>query len=348
MQRCVYILLLVSGLIACSHSSQTQQHATVSKANMLRGEAISTEPVFIRYPFRVAVKDSIAVVMDLHCDSCYFQAFAYPSWKPIAAFGKHGEAPDEMLSADKFQFDSLDSIWTLDANRMEIRRWAIIPKKKSVVLKETITLDKNLVRTLDFYRTDSCFLVPGYMGDCRFLKVACNGRPIKCIGKIPCTSTHKNVNQPALAQAWRSFTDYNPRNGIYAMVTQLGEVLEIYNLKTNFHVTLFGPNGEPQFSTSGNHAIPDGIMGFLDVKVTDHYIYTVFQGTSFKDIDRTLQEGRHSEQGGRNLYVFSLNGKPVRQYILDRPICGIDVNEKTHIIIATCVESNQPIVKYII
>ena len=105
MQRCVYILLLVSGLIACSHSSQTQQHATVSKANMLRGEAISTEPVFIRYPFRVAVKDSIAVVMDLHCDSCYFQAFAYPSWKPIAAFGKHGEAPDEMLSADKFQFD---------------------------------------------------------------------------------------------------------------------------------------------------------------------------------------------------------------------------------------------------
>ena len=67
----------------------------------------------------------------------------------------HGEAPDEMLSADKFQFDSLDSIWTLDANRMEIRRWAIIPPKKSVVLKETITLDKNLVRTLDFYRTDS-------------------------------------------------------------------------------------------------------------------------------------------------------------------------------------------------
>ena len=89
-------------------------------------------------------------------------------------------------------------------------------------------------------------------------------------------------------------------------------------------------------------------MGFLDVKVTDHYIYTVFQGTSFKDIERTLQQGRHSEQGGRNLYVFSLEGKPVRQYILDRPICGIDVDEKTHTIIATCVESNQPIVKYII
>ena len=40
----------------------------------------------------------------------------------------------------------------------------------------------------------------------------------------------RNV-RPALAQAWRSFIDYNPRNGILAVATQLGEVLEIYNLK---------------------------------------------------------------------------------------------------------------------
>ena len=33
----------------------------------------------------------------------------------------------------------------------------------------------------------------------------------------------RNV-RPALAQAWRSFIDYNPRNGILAVATQLGEV----------------------------------------------------------------------------------------------------------------------------
>ena len=31
----------------------------------------------------------------------------------------------------------------------------------------------------------------------------------------------RNV-RPALAQAWRSFIDYNPRNGILAVATQLG------------------------------------------------------------------------------------------------------------------------------
>lgn len=77
-------------------------------------------PAFFRYPYRVAVKDSIAIIMDLHNDSHYFYAFTYPEWKPIAPFGKRGEAPGEMLSAEMFQFSALDSVWTLDANRMLI------------------------------------------------------------------------------------------------------------------------------------------------------------------------------------------------------------------------------------
>ena len=56
----------------------------------------------------------------------------------------------------------------------------------------------------------------------------------------------RNV-RPALAQAWRSFIDYNPRNEILAVATQLGEVLEIYNLKDSTHVVCMGPHGEPEF-----------------------------------------------------------------------------------------------------
>ena len=52
------------------------------------------------------------------------------------------------------------------------------------------------------------------------------------------------------AQAWRSFIDYNPRNGILAAVTQLGEVLEIYNLKDSTHVVRVGLHGEPEFQVA--------------------------------------------------------------------------------------------------
>ena len=49
-----------------------------------------------------------------------------------------------------------------------------------------------------------------------------------------------------MAQAWRSFLDYNPHDGVLAMVTQLGEVLEVYNLKDSMEVIRIVENGEPK------------------------------------------------------------------------------------------------------
>ena len=53
--------------------------------------------------------------------------------------------------------------------------------------------------------------------------------------------------RPALAQVWRGFLDYNPHNGVLAAVTQLGEVVEVYNLKDSTHVARIGEHNEPEF-----------------------------------------------------------------------------------------------------
>lgn len=83
------------------------------------------------------------------------------------------------------------------------------------------------------------------------------------MGEIPSANEEALMQaRPALAQAWRSFIDYNPRNGVLAAVTQLGEVLEIYNLKDSTHVVRIGPHGEPKFKVAEGYGIPTGIMGF--------------------------------------------------------------------------------------
>ena len=46
------------------------------------------------------------------------------------------EAPQEMLSAISIQFNSLDSLWALDANKMEITRWKISSTNGSAEKKE--------------------------------------------------------------------------------------------------------------------------------------------------------------------------------------------------------------------
>ena len=166
------------------------------------------------------------------------------------------------------------------------------------------------------------------------------------MGNIPTIHNKSEYSMPALAQAWRSFIDYNSQNNILAFVTQLGEVIEIYNLKNNTHIVLYGPNGEPNFEISNGYSIPTGIMGFSDVEVTDKYIYTVFHGRSFKEIARKIMKGAPSIDGGKYIYVFSLSGEPVCSYTLDRYIYGIDVNEEKGIITAVDVNSDEPIVQF--
>lgn len=349
MKRYAYILSIgISAIISCTDSPGTYypRYSTFPNEKAISARVIELDTALFRYPFRVAVKDSITIVMDLHNADNYFHAFTYPNWKHIVSFGKRGEGPEEMLSAETFQFDSPDAIYALDANKMQISRWVVSAENRSATRQEVIPLDKSLVRSLDFYATDSCFLIPDYLGEHRYWQVDYSGKPIKSIGKIPSEKDFAQENHPALAQAWRSFIDYNPHNGILAMVTQLGESIEIYNTQENTHTVLYGPNGEPQFKSVKGEGFPTGIMGFSDIVITDKHIYSVFQGVRFKDKLASHQRGEKPEDGGRYIYVFDLKGNPLHKYILDKPIYGIDVNEKTKTIIATCVESDEPIMEF--
>ena len=349
MKHLLYTLIGISCLVACTSSpdSHFPRYSHFAKTKALSAQVINLDTILFRYPFRVTVRDSIAVVMDLHNMDHYLHAFTYPGWKHVVSFGRRGEAPEEMLSAANFQFNSLDSLWALDPNKMQITRWKISPSTGSAERVEEIKLDKKLVRSLDFRTMKSGFLIPDYMGEHRIWEVDNNGKPIKSSGEIPSETANEKTVRPALAQAWRSFIDYNPDNGILAMATQLGEAIEIYNLKDDTHKVLYGPEGEPEFKTGKDvSGIPNGIMGFNDIKVTNKYIYAVFQGIKFKDKLAAYQRGERLEDGGRFIYVFDLQGNPVQKYTLDHAIYGIDVNEETNTIVATEVKSDDPIIEF--
>ena len=104
MKRFAYILLIgISAIISCTDSPGTRyprRYSTFPNEKAISARVIDLDTVFFRYPFRVAVKDSIAIVMDLHNTDYFFHAFTHPNWKHIVSFGKRGEGPEEMLSAD--------------------------------------------------------------------------------------------------------------------------------------------------------------------------------------------------------------------------------------------------------
>ena len=344
------LLIGISGFLSCAGPSDSihPRYTTFPEEKAVLAQESLLDTAIFRYPYRISVHDQVAIVMDLHNPDYFFHAFRYPQWEHITSFGKRGEGPEEMLSAETFQFNSPDSIWALDANKMQITRWSVSPASRSAERQETISLDKKLVRSLDFCATDNQILIPGYLGECRYWQVDYSGKAFNSVSEIASETHWEADTYPALAQSWRSFMDYNPHNGVLAMVTQLGEVLEIFNEKDGSHIVLYGPNGEPKFKkTSDGQGVQtlDAIKGFSDVVVTDRYIYAPFEGSVVCDELEMYKQGKEPEDGARSIYVFDLKGNPVRKYTLDKPIKGIDVDEGRGTILATCVESDDPILE---
>ena len=322
----VYIVLLIGSLVSCSESSRHfPRYEDFPDEKALNAQVIHLDPALFRYPFRVHVQGDKVVVMDLHATEYFFHAFRYPDFQYLTSFGKRGDAPEEILSAENFRWNG-QFLWMLDAGKSKLTRLSFTLSGDSLLRTEVVSLDKEILRALDFVQyDDSIFIIPDYSGDSRFCKVSKSGKLMYKFGVIPTVDEDalRNV-RPALAQAWRSFIDYNSRNGILAVATQLGEVLEIYNLKDSTHVVCMGPHGEPEFQVSGGYGIPTGIMGFSDVQVTDRAIYAVFHGRLFKDIARDARNGINHPDGGQFIYVFSLAGKPLKKYVLDHYICGMN------------------------
>lgn len=335
-------------MVACNSVPEKQiLYKDFLVTERLFGQTISLDTAIFRFPYRIRVQGDTMAILDLHCSDHFIQLFHYSDGSYIASAGKRGDAPDNMLSAENIRWNG-NFLWTLDANKSELARLEFALSDDSLLRNEAVKLDKDILRPLDFVMCDDAtFIIPDYSGDNRFCKVDKNGKLLHKFGVIPSDNEDALQNaRPALAQAWRSFIDYNPHNGVLAAVTQLGEVLEIYNLKDSTHVVRIGPHGEPKFKIFEGYGIPTGIMGFSDVQVTDKAIYTVFQGYSFKDIAHSVQNGEKVEDGGQYIYVFSLTGEPLCEYILDHYIYGISVDERREVIYATDVNKDEPIVEY--
>ena len=69
-------------------------------------------------------------------------------------------------------------------------------------------------------------------------------------------------------------------------------------------------------------------------------------GVASKISNKHTYEGKRLRMEGRYIYVFDLKGNPVRKYVLDHAIYGINVDEDTGTILATDVNSNDPILSF--
>ncbi|MBD8041057.1 hypothetical protein H9625_11550 [Phocaeicola sp. Sa1CVN1] len=351
MKRIVYALslwLVLAGMFTgCTQAGKAGGEPV--PADSLKGEQVAlTESVWMQYPYRVCVEDSVAVIFDLNADSCFCHLFTYPGFHFIASFAPKGEGPEEIVSASMARFIDKNSLGVLDMSGRKLAVYEGLDARSVPRLRRVIAFTEDVPMPLDFLPLpDSTLLIPDYLGEARFCIAGYDGHLLRKAAMISLSDTatlHKNA--PAVAQAWRSFLAIDRAGKRVVAVTQLGDVLDTYavgsGMRAEAHVV--GTDGEPVFQvTPEGYGIPSGCMGYWDVQVTDSCIYALYDGTTFKEIAQSAGMGK---QGGTSLRVFSREGNLLRRYVFDRPLSGIYVDEARHLLWATDVNTDNGLFRY--
>jgi hypothetical protein len=80
----------------------------------------------------------------------------------------------------------------------------------------------------------------------------------------------------------------------------------------------------------------NGIVGFEDVVVKNKYIYALFNGEKMSERDEKAQ-------GGKTIYVFDYEGKPVKKITLDRRISCLYIDDEERVMYALDLNSDEPL-----
>lgn len=354
MRKSLVWLICLLFLCSCRDAYLPEEHPySVFVSNkILQGEVVPLDTLLSHEPYRIMVKDSIMLVLDLQntADCCH--AFTYPGGIHLASFGtaaqpKKPDDPEGILLPERMiRFYSLDSIWILTGSKMELVRWQLSPSERRAEAMETIHLDKKLHRAQSFSVTDSCLWLTDYTGKCRYHRVDYTGKRLSSIGRIPTRRYYKDGDSPTVALGWSHVADFLPGKDLLVMASRYGETIELYNVRDGSFKMLIGPNQYPKFSIRGEDAIPRGVIGFDDIQITDNHIYAIFEDRQVQELKHAHIQGINPERGGRYIYQFDLEGCPLCKYMLDHSISGFHVDEAAGIILATNLNGGEPVIRF--
>lgn len=345
------LVVIIAGIkLASFHMKNDVDIATFNytqfpKEFTLTGKGFVVDDELMRYPYRIRQKGNYVYVLDLHGKENFCHLFHKDNLACVASFAQRGNGPQEVLQALCMDVQSEDSIWVYDTHKREVTRWSYSSDKGMVSLCESVRIEDKMTYSSNCaFWGDSLFFFTDMSGNNRVLKCNVHGKVVDRIGTIP---TEKKVNENlkgTLAQAWNSFLSYNPKKQLLVVATQLGDVIELYDLQNDTNKKLCGSLGEPLYQiTQDGWPVPVGIMGYSDIQITDRYIYAVFHGRTFKEISNNPTG---TPDGGEYIHVYAHDGTPIYRLVLDHAIYGIDVDEENGIIWATDVNTEEQIVKY--
>lgn len=301
------------------------------------------DSVLLKYPYRVKVCDSVAIILDLHASSGYYiHLFSYPEFEHRMSHIRRGKGPNEFTTLNTFVVFH-DSLHLMDPFTRVQDSYSL----KDLLWQEhpfpTMTsYDNTGILTILNYQKTSDGIVFVENGEKRKLvRLRQNGKR----EETPLQSPDIKIPSEYYPSLWNSFFAYDEKSNTTAIVTQLGDLLEIVN---NDEVkSIEGKGGLPAMVSMGGKYFSVGkIDGYDDVKIYGDYIFALYSGADMEEIDELIDKDEFVPDGSDKLRVFNLNGDLVACFQLSHYATGFDLDMETKKMILLDVNSENQVVIY--
>jgi hypothetical protein len=347
LQHLIFSIIIFAGIIACKQQTNNENIISYkdfpTEISVTCNQLYLGEDVYLKYPDRIIKNDSLFFILDRHAPEYYVHAFSFPQLKYQFSMCRRGSGPNDFISIYDIQLEN-DTLFVFSGvNGVVLYKIDTSNENNHIRIgKISITQNYGILTRGKKWKNRLFFSSYGNVNCERIIEIdAITGEFIATFGNYAVAAKDKNTSPFILQQAWSSFLDV--KNDLLVTVTQLGEVIDIFNLKDSIQQkTLKGVNKDPVFNIVDNrYAIPEGILGFYDVKIGEKRIYAVFDGTKLKEREETSSGFK---DGCKNIYIFDFNGRPVKKINLDRTIMNVFIDEKNEIIYALDIHDDQPLV----
>ena len=321
----VWGLCLLFSLAGCKETAPQVEEI------YLEGHAVFEEMdgPYMRLPYRVGIEGGRMVLLDLASDSMFYHVYSYPEIAYLYSIGKKGDGPNEMVLPTPFQLYGKQFVF-LDGAKSELHYYQ---RADSGKMELTRKWNLEMPLTVDFAVVDDTTVVVENMnGDSRLIEITPTQRIKKF--KISCEEENGEANT---ARLWRSLMDYDAMTGYVVMATQMGDVLEIYDLKEDsVKKVVTGETGTPR--------VEQQIEGYHDVKWKDGCIYALYSGRSKDELNKKFNAGQREPDGGNLIKVYSSDGLLLKLYHLDSYINGFTFDKDK--IVGITSNSDSPVILF--
>ncbi len=317
----------------CIQSCKNSEEEIIFPVDKNVKSEIILKDMIIKLPSRMFVIDSLLIFQDVFAEEKYIKYYNLKNRELLTEFGHKGKGPGELVTPYLMYVDMNSyEVYIYDPNLQKMHTFDIqksssspdqIFDLKSINKKDTygpffVTQPDNHI----FYGTG--LFKEGYL-----VAVNTENKSYEYFGKFPFKP--KGTNNLNISDASNGTILLTPDKNNLVIATDKFGYLACYGIKGNERRPVLKWElhlSKPEYRLDGQRIVfsPANKTGTMNMALTNDKIYLLYQGEDFR-----YYTSMSDEYNPRTVMVFTMDGKPLAKYHLDKSAVRIAVDRDENI-----------------